>query len=70
MHVRAFGCLPASAIRSPRSVSRVREHASDAREQFDAVERCSLQQQLPEQDRTRVSASPHSQGNPEIKQLC
>ena len=69
MHVRAFGCLPASATRFT-AISRVREHASDAREQYDAVERCSLQQQLPEQDRTRVSASPHSQGNPEIKQLC
>ena len=66
-------CQPSAACLQALSVhfgSRVRKHASDAREQYDAVERCSLQQQLPEQDRTRVSASPHSQGNPEIKQLC
>src|ERR1700689_1240595 len=60
-------CLQALSV---TSVSRARERASDAREQYDAVVRSSLQQQLPEQDRTRVSASPHSKGNPRIKQLC
>ena len=66
-------CQPSAACLQALSVhlgSRAQKRASDTREQYDAFERCSLQQQLPEQDRTRVSASPHSQGNPEIKQLC
>ncbi len=62
MHVPAFGCLPACKRYPFTAISRVRKHASDAREQYDALERCSLQQQLPEQDRTRVSASPLQPG--------